>query len=310
MKKKITNVSASVRALLLHLAKRQGHPYNEILQYYVIERFLYRLSRSPYSELFILKGALMFQLWGQISGRSTKDVDLLGMTEHSVESTIDIMRKCLSLVVPDDGVRFDADTIEGSEIRVQEKYRGARLRFRAFIGTARLHLQVDVGFGDVVIPGPQTLAYPTLLDHAEPLLLGYTPESMIAEKVHTLIVRDMANTRLKDFYDMWLLARCRTFHGRVLTEAIKATFVRRGTPLPDEPPLALTATFFEDPVKQSQWQAFLRKARLGQADVSPICEVFSELRGFLLPPLSAAASGSPLVMEWPAGGPWRTVDTD
>ena len=306
MKKKVTNVSASVRALLLNLAKRQGRPYNEILQYYVIERFLYRLSRSSYSELFVLKGALMLQLWGPSLARATKDVDLLGKVAHSVESTLDIMRECLRLTVPDDGLRFDANSIEGSEIRIQEKYRGARVRFRAFIGSARLQLQVDVGFGDRVVPEPQVLTYPTLLDSAKPLLLGYTPESMIAEKVHTMAVREMANTRLKDFYDIWILALRREFDGEILSEAIRTTFSQRGTELSAEPPLALSAAFFGNPVKQSQWQAFLRKARLVD-DLPPIHEIFLVLRDFLVPPISAAAVGRSLRLEWPAGGPWRSA---
>jgi hypothetical protein len=185
---------ASARARLLNRAKAERRPFSELLQYYGMERFLYRLSRSDHAEHFVLEGALMLQFWGAPLTRATKDIDLLGRDTRSVEQLVAVVKDCLMLELEDDGLRFDPETIQGNEIGIDAKYDGVRLTFVGFLGTARIHLQVDVDFGDVITPGAQELDYPTLLGLDAPRLLGYTPETAIAEKFHAMVVLDMANT--------------------------------------------------------------------------------------------------------------------
>lgn len=223
MKRKPTNMAASVHGRLLNLAKAQARPFNDLLQYYAMERFLYRLSRSAHANRFILKGGLMLQLWGGPLTRSTKDIDLLNRTTADVEALVATVRDCVAVEVADDGIRFDPDSVSGEEIRLAAHYDGVRVRLRAFLGNARVSLQVDVGFGDVVTPAAQHLDYPSLLGFERPRLLGYTPETTIAEKLHAMVALDMANTRMKDFLDLWVLARGRSFSGSVLAQAIHGT---------------------------------------------------------------------------------------
>lgn len=189
------------------------------------------------------------------------DVDLLGRTNNNIGSLQKIMRECCSVEV-DDGVVFDPESVAAEMIRKAAEYQGVRVTASGLLGKIRLHLQIDIGFGDPVVPGPIEIEFPQLLDLGQPILLGYTPESAIAEKFHAMVILDMVNTRMKDFYDIWLLLTTLNFNEVVLTEAIRSTFKHRTTPLPDEIPVALTDTFTDDPTKKVQWQAFLRKNRL------------------------------------------------
>ena len=296
-------MAASVRARLLNRAKREKRPFNELLQYYGMERFLYRLSQSEHAERFVLKGGLMLQFWGDLLTRATKDIDLLGRDAASVEELVLVMEQCLNAEVEDDGLRFDADTISGEEIRVDAKHHGVRLRFLGFLGTARISLQVDVGFGDVITPGAQVVEYPSLLDFRSSRLLGYTPETTIAEKFHAMVVLDMANTRMKDFLDIWMLTEGRAFSGRDLSNAIGATFRRRGTALPNSTPVALTAAFHSDPVKNMQWRAYLRKGRI-QGPTPPLEEVVTQIQAFVRPIVEALVAGVEFTRRWSPAGPW------
>ncbi|MGM0577601.1 MAG: nucleotidyl transferase AbiEii/AbiGii toxin family protein [Myxococcota bacterium] len=303
MKKEITNVAASVHARLLNRAKAERRPFNELLQYYAMERFLYRLSRSEHADRFVLKGALMLQFWGGALTRATKDIDLLGRSTVSVTEIVDVVRSCLAAAVDDDGLRFDPARVIGEEIRLAANYDGVRVRCGARLGNARVAIQVDVGFGDVVTPGAQDIEYPTLLDSAAPRLLGYTPETAIAEKLEAMVVLDMANTRMKDFLDIWILAQGRAFAGGLLAQAIEATFRRRGTALPESTPVALTPAFHSAKVKQTQWRAYLRKGRI-QGDVPDLHEVAARIESFLMPVVTALTAGQAFTHRWPPGGPW------
>jgi Nucleotidyl transferase AbiEii toxin, Type IV TA system len=300
----LTNLPASVHQRLLNLARQTQRPFNELLQYYVIERFLFRLSSSPHAPEFVLKGALMLRVWSVPIVRPTMDIDMLGQLPNSVEALVQVVRECLAAEVPDDGLRFDTESIRGDAITLDAKYQGVRIRVRGLLGTARLSLQLDFGFGDVVVPQPVWIEYPELLDFGQPHLLGYTPDSAIAEKFQAMVEREMANTRLKDFFDIWRLSQNLFFDGVVLSRALAATFKQRGTPLPTSPPLALTPTFSADPIKQSQWRAFLRKALL-ESDAKALGATVEELRAFILPPAVAAAEGTTLRMKWQPGGPWE-----
>ena len=303
MSKPTRNLAASVHARLLKRAKAENRPFTEFLQYYAMERFLYRLSRSPEVDRFVLKGALMLPFWGGPLTRATRDVDLLARRTGDVDDFVSIVRSCLQLTdLPDDGMSFDPDGVTGEEIRADATYQGVRVRLRGTLGKARVVLQVDIGFGDAVVPAPVRVLYPSLLDGEEPHLLAYTPESAIAEKYEAMVSLDLANSRMKDFYDVWLLAGSRSFDGAVFCEALRATFARRKTALPTTLPTALTPTFATDATKRTQWKAFVRKTRLSTAppDLPAAVDL---IRALLWPPTLAAAAGE-FDRTWPPGGPW------
>lgn len=297
------NVPASVHQRLLNRARKEGRPLQELLQYFAIERFLFRLGRSPHARHFLLKGALMLRLWDSPLARPTRDVDLLGRRVTSAQALAAIIRECFVEAVPDDGLRLDPETVRAEAIRLAAGYEGVRVRFMLHLGNIRLAMQVDVGFGDSVVPDPTWIEFPTLLDFPAPRLLGYPPESAVAEKFQTMVELGAVNTRMKDFYDVWTLARKREFAGDALARAIAATFERRRTPLPEAPPLALTAEFAEDRGKQTQWRAFASRARLDLGE-HKLGEVVALLREFLMPPTVAATRRKSFASFWPAGGPW------
>jgi hypothetical protein len=302
--KKVKNVAASVHALLLLKARAEGRSFNELLPYYGMERFLYRLSRTPHGKRFVLKGALALEAMEGQSPRATKDIDLLSRRSAGIPELVAMVRESMNVEVEDDGIRFDPRSVAGEPIRAATQYGGIRLTFRGALGTARLALQVDVGFGDAITPGPVELTYPTLLGAANPRLLGYPLETMIAEKLHAMTVLDMANSRMKDFFDLWTIAVRHELSGELVAQAVSATFERRATPLPDSPPIALTEAFYESPAKQTQWVAFLRKSRVSSAP-SELAGVARKLRELFLPVLDALSREVPFRREWGPGGPWR-----
>lgn len=304
--RKITNVPHSVHERLLNLARRDGRPFNEIEHYYAIERFLFRLGRSRHAARFVLKGALMLRAWGGRVARATRDIDLLGKKHGSVDSVISIIRECLRIEAPEDGVHFDPESIEGEEIRLSTTYRGVRVHLRGRLGTSRLRLQIDVGFGDRIVPAASWIEYPELLDFGKPRLLGYPPETTVAEKYHAMVVLEAANTRMKDFHDVASMARGLVFEGETLAAAIRSTFASRATPIPSDPPLALTPTFYDNPVKKTQWAAFLRKSRL-EVETLTLAETAQILREFLLPPTAALIATELFRKEWLPGGPWKNA---
>jgi Nucleotidyl transferase AbiEii toxin, Type IV TA system len=303
-KRKLTNMPASVHHRLLNLARETKRPFNELLQYYTMERFLFRLGASEHADRFVLKGALMLRVWNLPMARPTMDIDMLGRAPNSVDGLVEIIRQCLAVETPDDGVRFNSNSVKGEPITLDKKDHGVRIRVYGRLGNARLSLQLDFGFGDVVVPGPVEVEYPELLNFGKPHLLGYTPESAVAEKFQAMVELDMANTRLKDFFDLWRLSQTLDFDGPILAAALTATFRRRGTPLPTAPPPALTASFSADRTKQAQWSAFLRKGRL-EAEAGTLAEVVKEIADFLLPPAYEAANDATFGMSWTPGGPWR-----
>jgi hypothetical protein len=304
--KKTINIAASVRARLLNRARAEGRPFSELLQYYAMERFLFRLSKSAHAQRFVLKGALMFQLWGGPATRATKDIDLLGRATTSIDDLTNIMRRWLTDPVSEDGLLFDPRTVTGEAIRLDAKYDGIRVRCCATLSGARVSLQIDVGFGDVVVPGATEIQYPTLLEFEPPRLLGYSPESAIAEKFQAIVQLDMGNTRLKDFLDIWTLAQGHAFSGVTLSEALEATFHRRGTPLPSAVPVALTPAFHSSLAKQVQWRAYLRKARV-QGEVPELAQVAEKILLFLMPVVESVISREHFRLGWPPGGLWENA---
>ena len=296
----IKNIPASVQSRLLTQAQESGRPYNELLQYYTIERFLYRLSKSKYKQKFLLKGALLFQAWGLTKFRPTRDIDLLGYTSNEVETLVKIVREICELDVKDDGIIFDPKSIRGERIKEDADYEGVRLRFQGRLGNTRLHLQIDVGFADVVSPTPVVLKYPVLLSNAAPELRGYPPETVVAEKLQAMVFLGMINSRMKDFYDLWILANQFPFKGSPLQKAITQTFANRRTPISVNIP-ALTQRFASE--KQKQWDAFLSRNVLEDAPAS-LAEATHLLHNFIVPVMEACEKNTTFSKIWKAGGPW------
>lgn len=302
--KRVNDVAASVRQRLLNLSRERGEDFQLTLVYYALERLLYRLSRSALRERFVLKGAMLFSVWSGPPHRATRDLDLLGKGPHDVAALAKDFRTICQTPVEDDGLTFLVESIIGEEIRDGEEYESVRLSFEARLGVARIPIQVDIGFGDVVLPKPVSLTYPTLLDFPAPRLLAYPRETVIAEKFQSMVELGIANSRMKDFFDLWSLGRQFEFEGGGLSRAIHGTFERRRTPLPTAPPLCLTAEFFDNRDKQAQWKGFLKRGGLDLKGVT-LTDVIRFLETFLMPPTVAAAKGEPFEQHWPAGGPWR-----
>jgi len=298
------NLAASVRQRLLNISRQQQEDFNLLLSRYAIERLLYRLTRSPFAEQFILKGAALFAVWTGKHHRPTYDLDLLGYGDGSRATLTTIFGSICQVDVEADGLTFYPDSVRVQEIREGQVYSGQHVDMIAKLDTARIPVRIDIGFGDAVTPSPVLTDYPTLLTLPSPRLRTYPPETVIAEKLHAMVVLGMTNSRMKDFYDLWILARLFAFDGATLAKAIQATFERRQTVIPAVSPTALTGEFATNVDKIKQWQAFLNRNRLNEGSVT-FGEVIAALHHFLWPPLSALTTDQIFSATWPAGGPWR-----
>jgi Nucleotidyl transferase AbiEii toxin, Type IV TA system len=278
-------LARSVQTQLVRHAKAINTDPNLVLTRYAVERFLYRLSRSPHVERFVLKGALLMLAWLGDTLRPTRDADLLGFGDLPDDVLEQIFISVCKVDVEPDAVVFLADTVRVEPIRATDAYGGQRVTLDATLGAARLRVQVDVGIGDAVVPPPTWLDYPSLLDLPRPRLRAYTAETVIAEKFHAIVVLGLRNSRMKDYFDLHALSRENAVNLSQVDAAIVATFERRKTPLPDDWPLGLSDEFAHDVAKLAQWKAFLGKNRLD----SPSLDVaVAEIRRFLTEPLALA----------------------
>jgi predicted nucleotidyltransferase component of viral defense system len=299
----VANLAASVHQRLLNLRQEEGKDFNLLLKRYTLERLLYRLSRSKHSDQFVLKGAMLFVVWGQHLRRPTRDLDLLGYGSSSPERLLELFRQICGLDVEPDGLEFDADSINVVEIRAGQEYQGQRVRLIARLGAARISVQIDIAFGDMIVPEAKMIDYPALLDFPSPRIRVYPKETVVAEKLQAIVALGMANSRMKDFYDIHFLSREFPFDGSVLIKAISTTFERRQTQIPSNIPLALSDEFATNRNKATQWKAFLKRSGLDDAE-KEFSRVIGELRNFLLPPIYASAQGEIFKKSWTAGGPW------
>jgi predicted nucleotidyltransferase component of viral defense system len=302
MKKAVVDLAASVRQRLLNLATERKEDFGLVLSRYGLERFLYRLSVSPHRDSFVLKGALLLQVWTEETYRPTRDLDLLGkgMSNAAYQK---IFSEVCSQDVEDDGLSFRAETIRVERIKDEEAYEGVRVRLEARLGDARIPLQIDVGFGDAIVPAPEELEFPTLLKAPAPKLKAYPKESVVAEKFEAMVKLGMANSRMKDFYDLWVLAQRFEFENATLAAAIQATFETRCTSLPSSSPLAFSADFSQSPNKETQWKAFLRKSDLNaNAELERTIRLILE---FVMPVVEGISKGSTQKKIWRPGGPWK-----
>lgn len=303
MARPIANIAASVHQRLLQKAQALSRPFNELLQRFAMERFLYRLARLPQGGRFILKGALMLWVWRGPASRPTMDIDLLGTTGNHQDAIVVLMRDACMAEVEADGLSFDPASVTAAAIAEHATSEGVRVRLRGRLGNARVSLQVDIGFGDPVVPGPTRVVYPTLLDFPPPEMSGYTMESVIAEKFQALMALGILNSRMKDFYDLWMLSHWFDFEGERLALAVRKTFEHRRTPLS-----GAAGTFAllgaGEVNKNIQWLGFVRKAELPDAPAS-FGEVVGAIASFLELPAAALIEGRPFYGSWKAPGPWR-----
>lgn len=303
MKDAPKNVVASVLARLRNAADKAGLTFNDVLQSYVIERFLARLAQTPHADSVLLKGALLLRVWGVPRARPTMDIDLLRRGDADTESLVQFVKQCAAVVDETDGVTFDPATVVAESIRDEAEYVGARVRLRARLDNVRQMVQIDFGVGDTVYPRPIVIEYPVLLGGAPLKLSAYPVETAIAEKFQAMVALDLKNSRMKDFHDIWTLSQIFDFGGRALSTAIKSTFERRRTPIPTMDPTALTARYFADPGHIRQWAAFTR--RIAAPDLSDRFEtIVIGIRDFIMPPARAAAASEGFGQRWPKQGPW------
>ena len=297
------NLAASVHAQLLNQARSTERSFNDLLQLYAMERFLYRLSKSRHASRFILKGALLLRVWDKDSYRTTRDIDLLGRMPNDIAALEEIARSVCVQPIEPDGLQFDAATVTGATIVEDGDYEGVRIMFRGGLGNARIAMRIDVGFGDVVTPSPCEVEFPTLLDMPAPRLMAYAPETTVAEKFQIMLQRGAANSRMKDFHDIWWLAQSREFNGPALAVSIKATCERRTTDVLENP-TALTGGFSRDAAKIAQWKAFRRRLNPTKCPAD-LVQVTKLVARFLLPVAQALARGEEFHGTWHPPGPWR-----
>jgi len=299
------NIPASIRQKLLNLAQERNEDFGLILTKYGLERILFRLSKSKYRDTFILKGALLFELWTKERHRPTRDADFLASGDNSPERFVQIFQELCAFEFPDDALRFDAKSVKAERIKEDADYEGVRVIFTAFLEKAQIPIQIDIAFGDTVTPGPLETNYPTLLDLPGPHLLAYPPETVVSEKLEAMVKLGIANSRMKDFHDLLSLSKTFTLDGQTLADAIRATFKQRGTKVPlGGVPLAFTPEFYEDKDKVKQWNAFCNKNKsyVAQTELKVIVD---DLATFLVPVIISVQLARAFPSTWTPANHWQ-----
>jgi hypothetical protein len=309
MKKNIINIEASIRAQLQNKARQTNRPFAEILQYYSMERFLYRFSKSPYASQFILKGALVFTALNVSQRRTTLDIDFLARFDNQTESIEKVIKDICKVIVIPDGLVFDPQTVRGQKIKEDADYEGVRIKFTGFLEKARIPMQIDVGFGDIIYPNPKTFEYPVILDLPKPHLKGYPLESIVSEKFEAMVKLGLLNSRMKDFYDIWLMMRQFDFNGMNLVEALKKTFKHRKTELPFKKPLFAEEIYDDKSDRQTLWKAFLKKGDIKHAP-DKLSDTAKAIEKFLIQPLNAVHKGLEFGKTWRVAGTWKAASKD
>ena len=300
--KPIKNLPASVHDRLATLAKKRGRPFQEILEYYAIERFLFRLSQSHHARHFVLKGGQVLLAWGIPLQRPTRDIDLQASAAISDSDLEDILKEVCAQPVDPDGLTFHPDPVLVQHIIANATPPGIRVRFSASLGAAKIPMQIDITFAAETNLPTTYVDYPPLLGMPAPRLRGCSHVTVVAEKVHAMVSLGMINSRLKDFYDTWLISQILHVSGVDLTAAMVSTFRARRTLMPDTSPSSFSDQFAQE--KQREWQALLASFPQSKAIPANFLNLLVDLRRFLLPPLQAAESGNTLDADWNPGGPW------
>ncbi len=297
------NNAHSIFQQLLARARINTEDFNFLLSRYGMERFLYRLGVSPHSDRFILKGASLFLVWKGQSYRITRDADLLGFGNSDKKQLADVFRGICGIEFQDDGMIYLPDSLHAEEIREEQDYDGVRITLFGLLHKARIPLQLDIGFGDTITPAPEYIEYPTLFDGPPPLLRAYPRYTLLAEKLEAMVKLGLANSRMKDFYDLWLLSRLFSFDGTILRQALKNTFDRRRTAFPASTPFAFTPAFYEDPQKKAQWTAFVKKSK-PDFPIGDLAAVIADISAFLAPVLERLQSETPFKNTWVPDQGW------
>lgn len=296
MNKEKKNLAESVLHRLKNHAKITNRRTDELLRYFAIERFLYRLSLSQYATKFFLKGGLMLKAWEISNHRTTLDIDLLGKTQNSIQNIKAIITEICTKEVLLDGISYEIASIKLTEMQVNGEYHGVRVLFTACIHSAKIPMQLDIGFSDLIFPEPLVIAYPTILDFPAPKLKGYTPESVIAEKFEAMMKLGLVNTRMKDFFDIWILSQQLSFSGESLQSAIKTTFEKRQTLL-NALPDSINEIFYIDPTHQMRWKQFLKNIENDEKNIE-LSTVINEIKEFLYPIVIASMNKKIFDKAW------------
>ncbi len=286
MTKDPKNLPISIQHKLRNIAKSKGGNSETLLHRYVAERFLYRLSLSKYNDQFFLKGAFLFTIWEDGPYRATRDIDFLGKVSDQIETLEEILKNISSIPYEKDGLSFDTDSIKGEIIREGQSYGGIRLKQDVYLGKAKIVLQIDVGFGDIITPKAEKNEFPTLLAMDIPKINTYPIYTVIAEKLEAMVSLDIDNSRMKDFFDLWFLTQKFEIDSNELSKAIKNTFAQRNTAIPIGPPTALTEEFYLNEDKNKQWQAFINRSELADRSLK-LKEVVGVLNQLFTPALAS-----------------------
>lgn len=300
-----TGLAKSVHVRLVAHSKEIGVEAQLILERFALYRLLYRLSKSRHCGRFVLKGAQLMLIWIGETVRPTRDADLLGFGDLSDKTLTQTFRDICAQEVDPDGMEYVPDSVTVTPIREDNPYGGWRVTLEARLGTARLHLQVDIGIGDAITPSPEWVELPQLLNFPPARLRSYRQETSIAEKLETMVSLGLRNSRMKDYFDIYVLSEHKPFDGRVLRDAVCDTFKRRGTTIPEGLPMALSREFATDPGKVAQWVGFLRRIN-GDSVPTDLAEMVGGLAAFLGPVLVAVRDQEEFPLQWPPGGPWKT----
>ncbi len=276
------NLSESVYNRLKNIALKKNRPTQELLRYFAMERFLYRLSVSQYKRSFFLKGGLMLMVWDPVTHRATMDIDMLAKVDNSIENISRMLKEICSYPVPRDGIEFNSKELLLNESQIETEYTGLSARFFAYLHTAKIPVKIDIGFSDKILPKPSNINYPALLDFPSPELWGYTPETMIAEKLDAMVKLALANSRMKDFYDIWMIVNQFQIKSEKITPIIREIFRNRKTVI-REIPKAFSEAFYNNSKTLDRWDAFLKG--IGH-DPILFQKVIFEIRDFFLPILT------------------------
>ena len=304
MKKELKNIEASIKARLKNKAQETNRPFAEVMQYYGMERFLYRFSKSKYADKFILKGALLFAVWQIPDRRTTLDIDFLARFDNEVATIEKVMKDVCETSVDPDGLKFDSQTVKGVKIKEDADYEGVRVKFTGFLDRAEIPMQIDVGFGDIVYPKTKVIDYPVILDFPKPHLNGYPQESVISEKFEAMIKLGLLNSRMKDFYDIWLMTRQFEFKGASIASAIKKTFNNRKTDIPPKKPLFADEIYDEKSDRQTLWNAFVKKGDIQHAPET-LSATAKEIERFLIEPVIAISENVAFDKTWTSPKGWE-----
>jgi len=304
MKEPVKNVAASIMARLRNQTEIMDRPFAEILQYYAMERFLHRLSKTGYADKFILKGGLLFYVWNLPLRRATRDIDFRGYVSNSRGTLLKIINAVIAESVPEDGIVFDPQSISVEETQIDEDYQGIRVKVIALLERSRIPVQIDIGFSDELTSKAETIEYPNLLPDLKTVhMKGYPKEAVVAEKFHAMVRHGKLNSRMKDYYDLWLILETFEFDSMSLKMAIKTTFKKRETEIPDERPESLSDEYAR--ASQTHWINFLNKMDLQNDQVTDFSNVLEQIWDFLKTPLQASINKTKSNMKWKPGKGWN-----